>query len=718
MNNSETIEELKSMADNKKVDSYLECLLFLSKYYDREASVDSLTSGLAIYDSLMSPKMFEESANRIGLKTKTVQRSLGEISKIALPSVLTLNDNSACILVDIDFSKNTAKVIMPSINNGETTISLEKLEKDYTGFLLLIKPEYNFNNKIKRDILIEKPKEWFWGIMRLNNPIYKRVVVAALLINMFILATPLFTMNVYDRVLPNNALATLWVLAIGILVVMIFDFLLKLMRAHFLEVAGKRSDVAMSSRIFDQLLNIRLDSKPASTGLFVNRLQSFESVREFFASATVASIVDLPFIVLFIIIIFYIGGPIGYISIATVILAFGFSYFMQKPIKNVVAEGSKEDQIKQTALTEAVAGLEIIKSVRAQNRMKTYWENSIEKSSHFSKKAHFLSQIVTFFTAFISQFSNIAIVVVGVYLASTGEMTMGAIIAAMMLNSRVIAPVSQLVGMIIRFDRTMLSLENIDEIMKMPVERVENKEYLTRQNLDGDIEFKDVVFSYKGQQFDVLKNINLTIKKGEKVGIIGKIGSGKSTLWKLIMNLYEPTRGSILIDKSDIRQIDPVDLRRSIGCVPQEAFLFMGSIKENITIGEQNASDADILKASKVAGVHDFLAKHDSGYDLVVGERGEGLSGGERQSVTLARAILTNPNIMILDEPTNSMDGQTEEVFKRRIKDIVKDKTLLLVTHRPSVLSLVDRLIVMDEGNIIADGPKEEVLKALAKKAK
>ena len=714
----ETLNELKNLSDNRKVDTLLESLLFLTKYYDREASAESLTSGLPIYDTSMTPKMFVESAKKVGLKTKIVQREVKDISKVALPSVLFLEENKFCILTDIDFSKAKAKVIMPEVNEGETTISIKDLEEHYSGFLILIKPEYNFNNRIKKDVVIEKPKQWFWGVMKLNTPIYRKVVLAAILINMFIIATPLFTMNVYDRVLPNNALSTLWVLAIGILVVMVFDFILKLMRAHYLEVAGKRSDVAMSSRIFDQLLNIRLDAKPASTGQFVNRLQSFESVRDFFASATVASLVDLPFIVLFIGIIFYIGGPVGYISIATVLIAFAFSYYMQKPIKESVQEGAKEDQIKQTALTEAVAGLEIIKSIRAQSRMRSYWENSIEKTSYYGKRSHFLSQIVSFFTAFISQFSNIAIVVAGVYLAGEGTMTMGAIIATMMLNGRVIAPVSQLVGMIIRLDRTMLSLENIDEIMKMPVEREDDKKYLTRKNLNGDIEFKDVVFSYKDQGFDVLKGVNLTIKQGEKVGIIGKIGSGKSTLWKLLMNLYEPTKGSISIDKSDIRQIDPVDLRRAIGCVPQEPFLFMGTIRDNITIGEQNASDDDILNASKIAGVHDFLGKHESGYDLIVGERGEGLSGGERQSVTLARAIITNPNIMILDEPTNSMDGQTEEIFKRRIKDIVKDKTLLLVTHRPSVLSLVDRLIVLDDGNIIADGPKEEVLKALSNKAK
>ncbi|ADG94233.1 type I secretion system ATPase [Arcobacter nitrofigilis DSM 7299] len=716
--NNETINELNEMVNNKKIDTLLECLLFLAKYNEREATKDSLISGLAIYDSFMSPKMFEESAKRIGLKTKTVQRKINDISEVVLPATLMLNDSTACVLLEIDFNKKIAKVHLPAVSDGVTTLSIEKLEELYSGFMFLVKPEYNFNNRIKKDVKIDKPKEWFWGVMRLNKNIYKRVVISALLINMFIMATPLFTMNVYDRVLPNNAISTLWVMAIAILVVMVFDFVLKLMRAYFLEIASKKSDVIMSTNIFDQLLNIRLDSKPASTGQFVNRLQSFESVREFFASATIASIVDLPFIILFIIIIFYIGGPVGYVSIFTVFITFGFSYYMQKPIKRSVQQSAKEDQIKQTALTEAVSGLEIIKSVRAQNRMKTYWENSVEKTSHYGKKSHYLSQIVTFFTAFMAQLSNIAIVVIGVYYASEGEMTMGAIIASMMLNGRVIAPVSQFVGMIIRLDRTLLSLENIDEIMKMPVEREANRGYLSRKDLNGDIVFKDVLFSYKGQQFDVLKNINLTIKKGEKIGIIGKIGSGKSTLWKLIMNLYEPTKGSISIDKSDIRQIDPVDLRRSIGCVPQEPFLFMGTIKDNITIGELNASDEDILKASKIAGVHDFLGKHESGYDLIVGERGEGLSGGERQSVTLARAILTNPNIMILDEPTNSMDGQSEEIFKRRIKDIVRDKTLILVTHRPSVLSLVDRLIVMDDGKIIADGPKEEVLKSLSNKAK
>ncbi len=387
---------------------------------------------------------------------------------------------------------------------------------------------------------------------------------------------------------------------------------------------------------------------------------------------------------------------------------------MQRPLKEIIEKSVKEEQIKHTTLIETVTGLEIIKSIRAQNRMRTHWDQSVNKTIHYADKGQFLSQTITFFTAFISQFSNILIVAAGVYLASEGEMTMGAIIAAMILNGRVISPVSQLVGMIIKYDKTMLSLENLDEVMKMPVEK-ENKTYISRPNLSGTIEFKDVQFAYKDQNHQTLKDINLKIKQGERVAVLGKIGSGKSTLLKLIMSLYEPNKGSVLIDSVDIRQIDPVDLRQAIGAVPQEPFLFMGTIKDNITIGEQYVSDEELLRASKVAGLNDFLGKHEAGYDLIVGERGEGLSGGERQAVTLARALISNPNILMLDEPTNSMDRQTEKMFIDRIKNIIEDKTLIVVTHKTSLLQLVDRVIIVEDGKIILDGPKEEVFNKLGK---
>ena len=711
-------DEFENIVENREVDTLLESLLFLSRFHQRVTSAESLVSGLAIHGSVMTPAMFTKSAKKVGLITKPVKRKIEHIENMSLPAVALFNTNKACVVLNVNVLKNQITVIIPDLSLGEITISLDDFRKEYSGNLLIVKPAYNFENRVQKDVKVYEAKKWFWSTMKKNMKIYYLVILAAIVINLFVIAVPLFTMNVYDRVLPNKAVDTLWVLVSGIAIVLIFDFILKLLRAHFIEQAGKRADIRMSSLIFDQLLNIKLNAKPPSTGMFVSRLQSFESVREFFTTATITAFVDLPFTGLFIFIIFYIGGPLGYVSLATVFIAIVFSWFMQRPIKDTILKSAKEDQIKQTVLTEAVTGLEIIKSVRAQNRMRTHWEKSISQTSYYGNKSHYLSQIVNYFVGFVSQFSSIAIVATGVLLANEGEITMGAIIAAMILNGRVVAPVSQIVGMIIRLDRTMLSLNNIDEIMNMPVERSKQQHYLSRPDLNGDIVFKNVNFSYQDQNFKVLKDINFTIKQGEKVGIIGKIGSGKSTIAKLLMNLYEPTEGSVLVDNTELRQIDPVDLRRSIGYVPQEPFLFMGTIKDNITIGDQFATDEEILRASKISGVHDFLGKHQAGYDLQVGERGDGLSGGERQSVTLARALVSNPNILILDEPTNSMDDLSEEAFKSKLANIVKDKTVIVITHRPSILSIVDRLIVIDDGKIIADGPKAKIISSFANNQK
>ncbi|WP_375724522.1 type I secretion system permease/ATPase [Arcobacter sp. KX21116] len=712
MSNIENEErDLNTLQDRREVDTLLECLLFLAKYYKRETSAGSLKFNLPIHNRSFDLPMFLKASKRIGLTTKNVKRDKVEnLTKLALPAVLLLEKDRSCVLLDYNEKTSIAKIILPGVSSGESEMSLEKLNSEFIGEVIIIKPEYNFNNRIDKEILVETPKEWFWGTLARNKGIYNQVILVSLFINLFILATPLFTMNVYDRVLPNNAIDTMWVLFIGISFVMLFDFIMKILRSYFLGIASKRTDTIIANKIFNHVLNIKIDSKPASTGQFVSRLQSFESVREFFTSATVAAFVDFPFAIFFIIVIFYISGPLVLITLSTVIISIGTSWYMQRPLKSIIEKSVKEEQIKQTTLIETVTGLEIIKSVKAQNRMRTNWDQSVGKTVHYADKGQFLSQSITFFTAYIAQFSNIAIVAGGVYLAGKGDITMGAIIASMMLNGRTIAPVSQLVSLIMRYDKTMLSLNNLDEIMKMPVEK-ENKNYISRPNLNGDIEFKNVDFSYKESKYKILNNLNVTIKKGEKVAILGKIGTGKSTLLKLIMNLYEPTNGSILVDEVDVRQIDPIDLRSSIGVVPQEPFLFMGTIKDNITIGEQYVSDEELISVSKIAGLDEFLGRHEAGFDLMVGERGDGLSGGERQSVTLARALISDPNILMLDEPTNSMDSQTEKAFIGKLKNIIHDKTVIIVTHKTSILELVDRVIVLDNGNIVFDGPKEGLYK-------
>ncbi|PIF04931.1 MAG: type I secretion system permease/ATPase [Arcobacter sp.] len=703
--------ENEVIKERRSVDSLLESLYFISLFYQRHTSKDSLVSGLPIHNNSMGIGDFIVSSKRIGLISKLVTRELKAISKLALPAVLILEKNRACILLDLDFENKKAKVIIPGLSQGEILMDLDALEAEFTKRVIIIKPTYKFENKVSNDVVIPQPRHWFWGALKANIPIYRKVIVAAIFINLFVLAMPLFMKNVFDRVLPNNALETLLAMTFGIVFILLFDLIFSLLRAYYLGKAGKKADLIMSNKIFDQLLNIRLSEKPSSTGQFVSRLQSFQSVRDFFTSATIATLVDIPFTLLFIAVIFYFGGVLGWVSVATVILVLIVSLSMKIKIKQIVEKSAKEEQLKQTTLNEAVAGLEIIKSIRAQNRMKKHWDESLNQTLYFGEKSQMLSQFTTLTTALISKLSNIAIIVLGVYLSLEGDMSMGGIIAAMMLNGRVIAPISQIVGMVIRYDQTVVSMQNIDQLMQMEVEK-KDKNYISRPNLNGDIEFKDITFSYKNQNFETLKNINLTIKQGEKVAILGRIGSGKSTLAKLIMNLYEPTKGSILIDKTDIRQIDPIDLRRSIGCVPQEPFLFMGTIKDNITIGEQYVTDEEILEAAKAAGVHEFLGKHEAGYDLLVGERGEGLSGGERQAVTLARAILTHPNIMIFDEPTNSMDKQTENSFIKRMKNLIGDQTVIVITHKMSILPLVDRVIVVDNGKIIADGPKDKVLKS------
>ena len=534
------------------------------------------------------------------------------------------------------------------------------------------------------------------------------------MVNFFALAGPLFIMNVYDRVVPNFAEETLWVLATGAFIVFGFDFALKWLRAQFVDKAGKIADTRIAARLFEQVLGMKMADRPPSAGALASNLREFDSLRDFFTSSTLTILVDLPFIFMFCFIIFLVGGKVAVVPLTAIPIVIIVGISMQIPMQRIMQKTSKEGSQKHAILVEAITGIETIKATAAEGRLQRNWENFSSLTAQSGASAQRWSALALNFSASATQVVTIGIVVYGVYLIQEGELSVGGLVASTMMAGRAMGPLASIAGILMRVNQARASLKGLDNLMKTPVERPEGKIFVHRPNFQGHIEFKNVTFTYPNQKTPALNDISFNLDAGERVGIIGRIGSGKSTLWKLIMGLYDPDDGAVMMDGTDVRQIDPADLRRNVGCVPQDVYLFFGSVKDNIAFSAPFADDAMILRAARLAGVEEFVSKNPAGYDMEVGERGQSLSGGQRQSIAVARALLLDPPILIMDEPTSSMDNTTEARFKARMTRILENqKTLILTTHRGSMLTLVDRLIVMDGGKIVADGPKEQVVDAL-----
>lgn len=699
-------------ADASVDDTLLGSLVALTRLLGRPLSAQALTAGLPLVDGVLTPELFPRAAERAGLSARLLRRPLAAIDRLALPCVLLLRNRRAAVLVRFDDSAN-AELLLPDTSDGSVKIPLPELAELYSGYAFFAKPTIGFAQR-ERELTAERSGHWFWTTILRQWPIYSEVVIAAAMINCFAIATSLFAMNVYDRVVPNNAIETLWALTVGILIVLLFDFGLKTLRGYFVDAAGKISDITLASRLFEHVMNMRMSARPKSAGAFANNLREFESLRDFFTSATMTSVVDLPFVVLFVSIIWMIGGIVAIVPVLGIPLVIVVGLLLQIPLNHVVRRTFKEASLKHGVLVEAINGLETIKSVGAEGRMQRAWETFVAATAESANQSRLLSAVTVNFAGLISNLVYVGVIVVGVYEIAAGRMTMGALIACSILAGRAMAPLGQVAAVLTRYHQARTALDTLNGIMGLPVERPAERIFVHRPTIRGAIEFKNVTFSYPGQKLPALTNVSFRIAPGERVGLIGRIGSGKSTIEKLVLGLFEPDTGSVLVDGTDIRQIDPADLRRNIGCVPQDVVLFQGSIRENITLGAPFADDAAVLRAAAVAGVEDFVARHPAGYDLNVGERGESLSGGQRQSVAIARALLLDPPILVLDEPTSAMDNGAESRFMQRIARELGDRTVLLVTHRASLLALVERLIVMDGGRVIADGPKDKVLKALA----
>ncbi|MDD2651507.1 MAG: type I secretion system permease/ATPase [Sulfurimonas sp.] len=711
------------MIENNDIDPLLRCLVLYTELYHIPHSAESLIAGLPIQNGQKSPELFSpesskglfsRAARKAGLSSRIVKKDLQEISPLVLPAILVLSGKSACILEAFSKDKKQAKIILPEAGGGESWVSIEELEGEYLGYAFYLKKEY------KVEALEKKSDEhttghWFWGTMWMSRYIYRDVILASLIINIALVASPLFTMNVYDRVIPNDALETMWVLASGIMLVYVLDMIMKFTRSYYLEIAAKKSDVIISSILFEKVLDIRMKAKPKSVGSFANNLREFDAVRSFISSGTLVALIDLPFLIIFLFVVWMLGGWI--VAIPTILGAMILLYTLaiKNPLQQSIKLTQKAASNKNSVLVESLMNLETIKTMGANGQSQWNWEEANGYIADVGLKSKLLSASIPTVTNFLIQMTTVLMIIAGVYMIQEKTLTMGALIAAVMLSSRAMSPLGQVASMISNYENVKSSYASLSEIMQLPSEHPNDKEFLKRVNLNGDIEFKNVTFKYPDEDKYTLQNVSFKIRQGERVGIVGRIGSGKTTVEKLMMGLYEIDEGSIMVDGIDIYQIDPVDLRKNISYVPQDISLMKGTVRENIIFREPSADERMIFKAARISGAEEFINRHPRGFDMNVGERGEGISGGQRQSIAIARAIVADAPIMIFDEPTSMMDSISEEKIKKNLTEIFENKTIIVVTHKTSLLDLVDRLLVFENGKIIADGPKKEIMEKLSK---
>lgn len=696
----------------QSVDSLLESLHLLCRIKGVAISKDALSAGLPLNNGRMTPSLVKRAASRANLTAKVLKKPISAIRAEFAPSILLLQGEEACLFLGWDDTQENARVLFPELGEAEVSIPREELTERYAGFAIVANPKFTFDSRAPSTNK-KQLKHWFWGVIAENKRIYRDIMLAAFLINMFAVAMPVFTMNVYDRIVPNKAIETLWVMVLGISLIILGDLALRIMRTYFLDWASQRVDIRLTSSIMEKVLGTRLEMRPISAGSFASNLRAFETVRDFITSATVTTLIDMPFALIFIAVMAWINPYMVLPAVVggTILLIYSFS--VQTKMQEHSEAMFRAGAIRNATLIESLVGLETIKSLGIEGYMQRKWEESALFLTKVNAKLKLLSASITNGANAITQLVNVSSVLLGVYLVVEGELTMGGLIACTMLASRALAPVSQSAGLMTQYHNATTALTSLDEVMNKPIERPEETSFLSRSHFAGDVEFRDVSFNYPGTEMHALKNVSFKMKAGEHVAILGRMGSGKTTLQKLILGLYEPTSGSILIDGIDSRQIDPAELRRSIGYVQQDTNLFFGSLRDNITIATPHADDEQVLKAAKIGGIADFVNVHPNGFDMAVGERGETLSGGQRQGVGVARAMINNPSILLLDEPTSAMDHSGEEFVKNQIKQASVGKTLVVITHRSSLFDLVDRIIVVDNGKIVADGAKEQVIEAL-----
>jgi ATP-binding cassette, subfamily C, bacterial LapB len=565
-------------------------------------------------------------------------------------------------------------------------------------------------------IKVPKPRfaPWLMEPMRRNRPVYMKVALAAVMINIFGLMTSLFTMTVYDRVVPNNATSSLVALSIGLAVIVVFDFMLKLLRSYFVDIAGAAIDREIGATLFNRLLTLRLELRKGSTGALTGLMRELEALRDFFASATMSALVDLPFVFLTLTVVALIGGWVALVPGLAIPIVIGVGWLTQPAMNRLSARSMGEGLQKQSVLVETVGGLETVKVTGAGRLLGQRWTKAVEQHSNSSLRQRLVASIGITTATSAGTISYAGVVIVGVGLIAEQKLTMGGLIACSILAGRAVAPLAQISQLLTRMTSTRTAYRQLNELMNQPPEGPSG-EGLKVRGLQGRIEFRGVAFRYPGAPEKTLDGVGFAIEPGEHIALLGPVGSGKSTILRLILGLYPPEEGVVMIDGTDIRQLDPAELRRHVGAALQESVLLTGSIRENIVLGRTEVDDDELLRAAALSGTHGFIGQIANGYDLRLADRGEGLSGGQRQSIALARALAGRPPVLVFDEPTSAMDAQTETALIHRLRDELKDRTLVLITHRPPLLALVSRIMLIEKGKVAMDGPRDEVLKQITR---
>ncbi|AHG74923.1 LapA secretion ATP-binding protein [Mannheimia varigena USDA-ARS-USMARC-1296] len=653
-----------------------------------------------------------------GFENSISQRPLQEIPSLSVPVVAILQNEEAVVITKIEGKGLERRYHIRQSSDSEQIIDHKTLAQNYLGYCWFIKP------KIVSDVRSElpeydMPKAWFWKVIWRFRGYYYQIVLASFIINFLALVSSLYVMNVYDRVIPNQTYETLWALSIGVIIAIFFEFVGRMIRGHLTDVAGKKADLIISSALFRRVMALRLIDKPASSGSYANNLREFESVREFMTSASLLALVDLPFLFLFLFVIYLVGGILAAVPLVMISIVLIISFVVQPKLSARLNESMRESSQRQGLIVEALDGIETLKANNAINWAQQRWDMYTAKVSAAQIKVRDLSNFVTNFATKVQQLNTVFLVILGAYMvhaeAEVERITIGAIIASVILSGRALAPVTQIASLAVRFQQAKLALKGLDAIVERPIERDSSRQYITLKQVYGKVEFRNVSFQYNQDSPEALDGLNITIRAGEKVGILGKIGSGKSTMLKLASGLYEPMKGGVALDDVDIRQLDPNYLRSQVALLTQSERLFLGSLRENLDMARTDnlADDRVLVQALQRFGLLPLVQRHPKGLDMPLGENGLGLSGGQKQLVALARMTIKDPKIVLLDEPTSDLDQGSEDMVLNSLAQWIGSRTLMVVTHRPQVLKLVSRVIVMDNGKVVMDGPRDEILARL-----